>query len=90
MWKIFRRNEAHYSSLSELLKKYGGNEWGFYNAFDLGHVKVGSEDYNRLYVPKRHACFLLSLITRRLETHRGLPKGIELSLARIEGLLAGR
>ena len=88
MFKIFRRNEEHYPSLAELLEKYGGNEWGFYNAFELGHVKVGSEDYNRLYIAKRHACYLLSQVNRRLETHSKIPKGIELSLARIEGLLA--
>jgi hypothetical protein len=64
---------------------YGGVK-GFYSAVD-GEL-VAKDDYQRFYVPRVHACYLLAAVKEQLECRQDIPKGIELSLARIEGLLA--
>lgn len=74
----------------DVLADYGG-EKGFYEAIDDERIAHDSEDYRRFYISRHHAYYMLKeiknqLIGRRME----IPRNIELSLARIEGLLAER
>jgi hypothetical protein len=85
-----RFDESTYRSYAQVMGEYPGSVKGFYEAIERGEVDVGSDDYQRFYVPRTHACYLLAAIKQQLVAYPAIPKGIELSLARIEGLLAGR
>ena len=77
-----------YETYHEVMERFGGED-GFYAALDAGRVIPTSEDWQRFYTPRRHACYLLADIKRKLAASGGrIPDDILLSLARIEGLLA--
>ncbi|KKN00556.1 hypothetical protein LCGC14_1136660 [marine sediment metagenome] len=78
-----------YRSWQQVLKEFGGEE-GFYDAVDDGRVSSLSDDYNRFYVPGRHSRVILTKIIRHLDTRDSIPEDLRVSLARLEGLLAGR
>ena len=79
-----------YCSHAQAMSKYPHGVEGFYCAVEEGRVGVDSEDYQRFYVPRVHANYLLYALKGQLRACSRVPKNIELSLARIEGLLAGR
>ena len=82
--------EKPFRSFAIAMSNYGGTK-EFYEAVERGAVDVESEDYKRFYVPRTHACYLLAEVKSQLIARRqDIPRDIELSLARIEGLLAGR
>ena len=79
-----------YEAYHEVMGRFGGED-GFYAAVDAGRVTPTSEDWQRFYVPTRHACCLLADIKRKLAAAAGqIPDDIRLSLARIEGVLLRR
>ncbi len=80
-----------YCSHAQAMRKYPHGVLGFYHAVEEGQVGVDSEDYQRFYVPRVHANYLLVAIRGELRARRSsIPKDIEVSLARIEGLLTAR
>jgi hypothetical protein len=79
-----------YVSWRDVMAKYGGS-LGFYRAIEHGVVDERSEDYQRFYVPMRHANVLLQDIARLLAKHEldaDAVKDIQYSLAKIASVLS--